>query len=547
MMNPHRTIRRMGWIVSALALVWLSLPLTSRGQDVDADGDGLSDFHEIHKHLTDPKRADSDGDGVGDADWRERREFQYTVRSVVQVMRPVTVEYLIDDYQDVRVLDETTEYVELEVIHYPFNTVAESVSGDAQWRDTIQDPARGLQPWLDAGPTSDWTPELRQEILGALAADGVNLDELDDRQTVERVSHWLLERAEYEDGFSTFITAFDADGQPYLPDEFLDAPGRTSRLTPEEQWARELSAAGMFRNRCRGSCSSSAIYLNGCLRAVGIPTRTILCIPIVDASDEREIDMLRRLKHPIVRKQLLDAAIQRGESWASHTFNEVFVGGRWQRLNYHRLGQNSYDPGLFGMMTHIGTFRDWADARMPETIGRRQRSQHDDTFGGSNPYSTISLRDEFGVHSSIAVPSEPTTEPPKELIVRSIVWTDSPDLDPSIRESCREKGRFGLIAEVTGFADREDVAPFLAAADLRVYMEPQVEEGGAGGSEPLRLGIGFDAGCYWLSDDTLLIYVPFGKGDQRDLVKGVVYKFRPRNDNPDHRWAIPRELTIQRD
>ena len=66
----------------------------------DTDADGLSDFAEIHKYGTDPKKADSDQDGIDDGDWRERREYTYTVRSVVQVMKPVTIEYLNDDYQD---------------------------------------------------------------------------------------------------------------------------------------------------------------------------------------------------------------------------------------------------------------------------------------------------------------------------------------------------------------------------------------------------------------------------------------------------------------
>jgi len=40
----------------------------------DSDGDGLSDFDEVHKHRTDPREADSDGDEVPDGDWLERRE-----------------------------------------------------------------------------------------------------------------------------------------------------------------------------------------------------------------------------------------------------------------------------------------------------------------------------------------------------------------------------------------------------------------------------------------------------------------------------------------
>ena len=118
----------------------LSAAVAVPPDDPDTDGDGLSDFRERHKHFTDPAKADSDGDGTPDGDWLERREYTYTVRSIVQVLRPVTPEYLIDDYQDARVLDESDEHVELEVIHYPFNTVAETISGNPNWR---RESARG--------------------------------------------------------------------------------------------------------------------------------------------------------------------------------------------------------------------------------------------------------------------------------------------------------------------------------------------------------------------------------------------------------------------
>ena len=114
------------------------LCLSLSGQDIDSDGDRLSNFHETYKYFTDPADKDSDGDGTDDGDWLERREYQYTVRSVVQVMKPVTIEFLNDDYQDARQLDETESYVELEVIHYPFNNVASSITADEEWRDTIK-------------------------------------------------------------------------------------------------------------------------------------------------------------------------------------------------------------------------------------------------------------------------------------------------------------------------------------------------------------------------------------------------------------------------
>jgi len=55
-----------------------------------------------------------------------------------------------------------------------------------------------------------------------------------------------------------------------------------------------ISAAGMFETRARGSCSSSAIYLTGCLRALGVPTRIVLVIPAIDANDANTGAHVRR-------------------------------------------------------------------------------------------------------------------------------------------------------------------------------------------------------------------------------------------------------------
>ncbi len=72
--------------------------------DPDSDGDGLSDFQEVHKYRTDPNKKDTAGKGVSDGQWQQRREFTYSVRAVIRVMRPYNVKALNDDYQDVRVL-----------------------------------------------------------------------------------------------------------------------------------------------------------------------------------------------------------------------------------------------------------------------------------------------------------------------------------------------------------------------------------------------------------------------------------------------------------
>jgi hypothetical protein len=164
----------------------------------------------------------------------------------------------------------------------------------------------------------------------------------------------------------------------------------------------------------------------------------------------------------------------------------------------------------------------------------------DHPFDGPNPYSTISLRDEVGVHCKVELPvAEVATR-----TVEKIHWTDSPDLPKQILDSCKRRGRFGLIADVTGFRDQDEIHAFLAQADLRIFMD--VESEIPDGVQASRLGVGFDAGCFWFSNNLLRIYVPFGGGDRRDLVEGVTYSFRPRNETPGFRWHLPEPLTIQR-
>lgn len=491
--------------------------LTQKPADPDRDRDGLSDFHEVHKYRTDPDKADSDGDGVPDGDWRERREYQYTIRTVVQVMRPVTPEFLSDDYQDARVLDETADYVELEVIHYPFNTVGETIGADPKWRQR----AARMKRWTAPGPSSNWNKKMRRDLLAALKKDGIDAGRLDDKQLVQQASKWLCRHAKYNDSFTTFVTAFDDDGKPYLPEDLaraVPAGGDGGRMA--EQWERDMLARGMFENGVRGSCTSSATYLNGCLRALGIPTRIVLTIPIVDSNDPRELELLKRgIRHRALRRDTVAAIEKIKGSWASHTFNEVFVDGRWRRLNYDRLGQDIRSPGMFGILTHVATFWDWADAEMPKTIGRRQTLRlYDDVFGNANPYSTIALRDEFGVHSEIQEEDAIL----QQVNVQSVAWGDlAPEKD--VRDWFARRGEFGIVVRIDQVRNSTAAVGVLAEADQRVFLV-------ADGHPTLKVGL--QPGCAWGRDgDTADVVVLFGGADRRDLVAGVEYRVVFRNES----------------
>ncbi len=444
-----------------LALSFLPTNAQRVSNDRDSDRDGLSDFHEVHKYFTDPHADDSDGDGIPDGDWDERREFSYSVRAVMHVMAPFDVASMNDDYQDVRVLDERADLLEFEVVVYPFNTVAEAIVPDAGWRKT---PA-ALRAYVAPGVCSNWDAELRDELTAELRERGVRVDSIDDVEAAREVSRWLMERAAFEDSFTTFAVEFER-GAPRVTAEQADTMRRTLERkgrSLEEQFDRELFGKGMFANKIHGSCTSSAIYLATGLRAVGLPTRTIVCVPIVDANDPREVEWISsRISHVGIRAQLRAAAEKLRGSWASHTFNEVWVGGRWRRLNYTELGPSVLDDTL-GLFVHVHTFGDHSEARLTGWGNRERHPLHDALFGSHNPYSCISLSDRFGAHSD--VPNEPL-QGLRELTVQGLTWYDAPARPERLTTSlAAPEDRYVLAHFDTNGIDGHEALEFYRAVD----------------------------------------------------------------------------------
>lgn len=513
-------------------------------RDPDQDGDGLSDFAELHKHRTDPAKKDSDGDGEPDGDWNERREFAYTVRSVVRLLPPVTDEALTDDQQDGRVVRRTKEYVEIEVVHYPLHTAREAIVADPAWRKTVAARA-DLKPFLKPGKCARFDAAMAKELAAELAAAGTDPATADDVALVKAATRWLLDQTKFEDGFTTFC--FDlAGGKPKVQ------KGLEARVEQElarcghdlgEQLARELLADSMFRQRVRGSCTSSAILWTACLRALGVPTRGVLYVPLVDASDPVERGWLETaLQHKKVRKIVRDALAPLQQSWSSHTMVEVFVGGRWQLLNYGTLGQPSLDRDYFGLMTHVATFADWSDADAASTIGLRQCANGprpaDDPFGHANPYSCVELSDQFGTHATFENPDPDVPATPQ---LDSLAWSDDPTLPEFVRAAIGGRQPPALLARCTGWNTFADVKTRTIDGDPRFFLE-------ADGQPPLGLTVGIGGFSHTVDDQAIAwIVLELGPADWRDLARGAVYRLRPRNEKPELAWGVVGELTIARE
>jgi hypothetical protein len=409
-------------LVATLAL-FLLFTLGACAQGPDSDGDGLSDFLEVHKYRSDPAKFSTAGDGVSDGDWERRREFTYTVRSVIKVMQPVGLDCLNDDYQDARVLARRDRYVELEVIHYPLNTLAESISGNLAWRKDGQ----ALKQYLQPGITTNWDEAMRRDLIAALRIDGIEPEALDDKQLVDRVSQWLMNTSKFTNMFCTHYVAFP-NGQatiyPGLEAKFESDKGDPS-WTRKQQFERELFGRSMFANRSHGTCTSTAVYLTTVLRALGIPTRMVLALPLVDATDPAQVELVRENlhHHRVKRTVLLGLASAKG--YSNHTFNEVFVGGRWVRLNYSKLGQNILDAGTLGLLTHVNTFNDLSDVPLAATWGKRYAlGERDDVFPYGNPYRAAQVSDHFGKYASI---DNPEAREHQSLTLTRAYWPSSPD------------------------------------------------------------------------------------------------------------------------
>jgi hypothetical protein len=548
---------RSGWVLlltsvlglGAAAAVTPAGPGTARaddpvaGIDPDTDGDGLPDFQEVHKYRTDPRKKDTAGEGVPDGDWQQRREFTYSVRAVLRVMPPYNLPALTDDYQDVRVRAETKEYAELEVVAYPLNSNAAAIRGNPNWKKDYA----GMTDYLAPGVTTNWDEAMRQDLLRELAKDGIDPDKLTDKEVVEQVSRWLFRRSQYRNMFCTFYVGFP-DGKPeVLPglEQAFEREKGDPGWTVRQQFEHELLGKEMFARKTYGTCTSTAVYQTTVLRALGIPTRIILCIPLADGSDPAQLELLEKgLTNHRVRSDAVLGALAGGGGFTSHTFCEVFVGGRWRRLNYTTLGQNVLERNYLGLMVHVHTFRDLSEANLAATWGvRYARGRRDDVFRHSNPYRLLEVSDHFGKYAR--VPNPPGDPALERVTIGKAYWPESKDAPAEIRELRWGKeagsGRFFVHGEewLENGGDYLQYKLFMRRADLsfvlRAKGQPDVS---------CRISMNF----YTRRSQNLCeleVLIPaaeFGK-----MARGVAYTLHPVNGKPGYAWRVRDGVTVTRE
>jgi RNA polymerase sigma factor (sigma-70 family) len=499
------------------------------------------DFQALHKYFTDPRKKTTTGKEVADEDWNERRESTYSIRTIMRVIPPYNLRALNDDYQDVRVRKETKDFVELEVISYPLNTNADAITENSNWKHDYA----GMKEYLKPGVTTNWDAAMQKDLLAELALSGIHPDQLSDKQVVEQVSRWLLRRCKYRSmAFGTMYADF-RDGKPVIfpgLERAFEREKGDPAWTMEEEFAHELFGKGMFYNRCRGSCTSSAVLWATVLRALGIPTRIIVAIPIVDQNDPEQIALVKNnLRHHQVRATILNGLLRMSHGFANHTYTEVFVGNRWRRLNYAKLGQNILDEQYLGLMIHVHTFNDLSEAGFAPTWGRRYAlGLRDPEFKTSNPYRTLELSDHFGRDSKVP---NPPAEEHSFLTITKAYWRDSNDAPQVIREKARRPGAgeghlYVHVKERLASQDTVQYLKFLKQTDrrflLRAKDRPEIKG-------EVQFSVWSDSASGLRE---ILLVIP--KEEYAKMAPCIEYSIHPANSTAGYQWRITGGLTIRR-
>jgi hypothetical protein len=507
------------------ASVWADPPKGSAAA-VDTDRDGLSDFEEVHKYRTNPAKADTDGDGVLDGDWNERREHTYSIRCLISHMPPAQA--VSDGWQDAREVHREKEAVEIEIVAYPLATPHIEREADGVRSKVGEELARYIRPNL----TNDFDDEMCKELLAALDKGGIHVEGLGDRELVKRVAGWAMDRVDAgRTGFNIcYVTA--REGRLVI-EEGLESYARAARSDPNrslrEQLDIEVRGASMFRRARCGACTSTAVYLQTILRALGVPTRTTIAMPPIDSSDESQLKLLREgLRPSALRDQILEGASPRG-GWVEHTINVVWVGGRWMRLNYDKLGQPVVDPRYLGLMLRFLDYDDRATAGTARTWGRwwalGLRSAR---YPGSNPYRLLSLSDRMGKHATAKLqPSGRATH--KKLTVVGARWSaHGTEKSEWLELDCREWFQDQGGDQYKRFTESADRVFF-----LRARGRPDVE---------VFCGVGS-----FTSTDRhgVAVFVP--RSAFNKIEPGTPYRLVPRNRSDHFEWAVSPDVTVTRD
>ena len=313
----------------------------------DTDGDSLSDYVEVVKYRTNPLKADSDGDGIADNDWNERREYVYTVRTLMRIREPFDPETMNDLYQDVRIIEgpDQAGYTTIEAIIYPETCAVVRASPYP-----LEALPRELQSYLQPGIATNYDANMQAKVLNIVAGSTTDI------QVAGRILEWVRTRTRCYPDYSI----------PEVYYTYLDA-GRVQvrnyhdPFPVEELLPTHYFAASMFRGRTHGTCTSIATLKCAMLKAAGLPCRLIQTIFPMYYHESQTEPYANKLSKKW--ECSYEQPSEDGLDWANHAFVEVYLGKRWVRVD-EDLGIFQQKARCLGLK--IFSVADWSEVDFSE-------------------------------------------------------------------------------------------------------------------------------------------------------------------------------------
>ena len=460
----------------------------------------------------------------------------YSLTLVLQLAKPFRIQDMNDEWQDTRLLSEDQDSAIVEVVHHPLAAGA-PLTPNPDWRKDYAAMTGYLQPTA----TENWDPPMRADLLAELRKDGIDPDRLNDVEVVRQVAAWAKRRSRFGTPFTSFFVRFPK-GQPEVPPQLREAFDR-QKPTPETPdqtlFEEEVLGRQMYYKKVHGACTSYAVYQATLLRALGIPTRIIVCIPPVDANDPaQKALLLAAVRHNGVRATLrhaLPASSSHGV-FSDHMFNEVFVGKRWVRLNYATLEQAPLDETYLGLQVHVLTAASLSDMGLAETWG--QRYAHPQS--AQPPLSSINPYRLLRVSEHLVGPNPEVLEELQEVHVVAAHWKNQlpKELDHHPAFSDDRNSDFFLQFPEAIPRYRGQLREFMGKASRHFLLESK-------GQKPLRATYsGFTVSIRTRDLQAQLVGFTLDRRDLAALVPGVAYSLRPLDNAPAHPWIVDPALTL---
>ena len=314
---------------------------------VDTDGDLLTDYDEVVKYGTNPLNIDSDGDSILDNDWEERREYAYSVYTLLMIRKPFDIEVMTDTYQDVRVVagPDKDGYTTLEIVMYP-DTQVPITASSYPLTAVPDEAARYIKPGIATNYNAEMQAAVKTIVGNAQT----------DVQAAQRILDWVQQNTTYHLDYSIpeffYITAEEGK---------VSVHNYEDPFPVDEMLRTHYYADSMFAERTHGTCTSVATLKCALLKAAGIPCRLIQTVPVVFSHGSQTVpysnNLIRTWNNELEQPQGDDRIM------ASHGYMEVYLGGQWLRVD-REIGIYCQAPGLYLKILSVG---DWSEVDFTET------------------------------------------------------------------------------------------------------------------------------------------------------------------------------------